>query len=94
MCDILKIKFEDTALQDMLLNTGDAYLVEGNSWHDNYWGICLLKSCPRCDDKKGRNKLGVFLMELREQLLITALERERDIAFEIELCSKKPFYDV
>lgn len=47
-----------------LLDTGDAVLVEGNTWHDNYWGDC---TCPRCAfaPTEGRNRLGRLLMERR-----------------------------
>lgn len=57
-----------------LLQTGDAFLVEGNSWHDNYWGAC---TCPKCVDKPKKNMLGGLLMWLRESLK-TALESEGD----------------
>ena len=47
-----------------LMATGDAELVEGNTWHDNYWGDC---SCERCCKKSGRNKLGQILMHIRNR---------------------------
>lgn len=46
-----------------LLDTGEAELVEGNTWHDNYWGDCI---CPRCKKILGGNKLGYMLMEIRD----------------------------
>lgn len=58
-------KFRGTELEEKLLATGNAYLIEANCWNDNYWGICVLKDCQKCKDKKGLNKLGQFLMELR-----------------------------
>ena len=45
-------------LKIKLLQTGDAKLVEGNSWNDTYWGVCK---------GKGQNKLGKILMQLREE---------------------------
>lgn len=47
-------------LAQKLLATGDAYLAEGNYWHDLYWGI---------DDVtgEGANHLGQLLMALREK---------------------------
>lgn len=57
---------KDWHLQRKLLNTGDALLVEGNTWHDRYWGICY---CDResCQGQ-GENMLGKLLMELRDDL--------------------------
>lgn len=40
-----------------LLETGDALLVEGNTWGDTFWGIC---------GDEGENWLGRLLMEIRE----------------------------
>ena len=49
---VCKAKFnQDPNLKKKLLDTGTAYLVEGNTWHDNEWGIC---SCPKCENKKVR----------------------------------------
>lgn len=62
---ILKLKFDSNhpELQKALLDTGSEELIEGNYWHDNYWGIC---SCGEC--KGGENNLGKLLMEIREEL--------------------------
>lgn len=59
MKDILRSKFSDPQLRDMLLATGDQILIEGNSWGDHTWGQV---------DGKGVNLLGWFLMELRDEL--------------------------
>lgn len=61
MLDILLSKFKDPRLQAKLLATGGEKLVEGNYWHDNYWGSC---HCDKCKDK-GKNVLGELLMEVR-----------------------------
>lgn len=50
MLDIVWAKFENQALSDLLVSTYDNLLVEGNYWHDNYWGMC---SCVRCFNSKG-----------------------------------------
>ena len=51
-----------------LENTGHMRLVEGNMWHDQFWGVC---DCGRFDKCKqpGSNILGVILMTIRETLL-------------------------
>lgn len=57
---------QDRHLQRKLLATGNAALVEGNHWHDNYWGKCTCGS-PECVDR-GMNILGCILEELRSDL--------------------------
>jgi hypothetical protein len=57
MYDICKAKFEQNPeLKALLLNTGDEYLEEGNTWGDITWGTV---------DGVGKNKLGLILMQLR-----------------------------
>lgn len=57
---LLYHKFRDnTDLQAQLLQTGDRQLVEGNHWGDTFWGVC---------NGKGRNFLGMLLMEVRQTL--------------------------
>jgi predicted NAD-dependent protein-ADP-ribosyltransferase YbiA (DUF1768 family) len=51
-------------LAEKLLATGEEILVEGNTWHDNFWGRC---SCRNCRGK-GVNHLGQLLMERRAAL--------------------------
>lgn len=66
MYDILYDKFTNNeGLTDLLLKTAPNDLVEGNYWHDNYWGVC---SCTRCISKEKKNKLGEILMEVRKNL--------------------------
>ena len=55
-------KHED--LKNMLLDTGDKELVEGNHWHDTYWGVC---ECPKCGNR-GENNLGKTLMMIRDEI--------------------------
>jgi len=59
MLDLLRKKFTNTYLKDLLLNTGDYKLEEGNYWGDTYWGIC---------NGVGKNRLGVLLMQVREEI--------------------------
>lgn len=66
MDEVLIAKFtQNPDLKDKLLSTGDAILIEGNTWHDNYWGNC---TCDRCKHITGRNQLGLTLMAIREEL--------------------------
>ena len=63
MFDLLEIKFDILKMKAMLKDTGDAELLEGNYYHDNYWGQCL---CPKCYNKKPWfNKLGKMQMIIR-----------------------------
>ena len=62
---ILHQKFANPELAQQLLDTGDAYLEEGNHWHDNRWGNC---TCDKCRDKEGQNWLGKILMGIRDEL--------------------------
>lgn len=59
MAELLHQKFNQEPLRSQLLATGDASLVEGNWWHDTFWGIC---------NGYGDNWLGQLLMQLREYL--------------------------
>lgn len=69
--DIIAIKFRDNPdLGEALLETGTAEIVEGNTWHDNYWGNC---ECAACKSVEGQNHLGRLLMECR-----MALKREAE----------------
>lgn len=55
---ILKF-FCNKDLAKKLIATGNAELVEGNTWNDKFWGVC---------DGVGENNLGKLLMEIREDL--------------------------
>lgn len=57
-------KFKNESLAEMLLSTGDQELIEGNWWHDNFYGSC---SCTKCGNK-GNNNLGKLLMTVRDEI--------------------------
>lgn len=59
MYQCLRAKFEQPALREKLLATGDAKLIEGNWWGDTYWGVC---------NGIGENNLGKLLMKVRGEL--------------------------
>ena len=75
MYQIVKAKFiqnPDIAIQ--LCSTGDAELIEGNTWHDNYWGDCTCRQCQLID---GYNMLGQILMRVRFELRNSAEVQQR-----------------
>lgn len=60
MFRILRCKFTPGApLAEQLLATGDAYLVENNTWGDIFWGV---------SGGRGANWLGNLLMRVRADL--------------------------
>lgn len=62
MEEIVYEKFsQNDSLTYKLLNTGDATLIEGNTWNDKYWGVDL-------ETGEGENKLGQILMRVRERI--------------------------
>jgi ribA/ribD-fused uncharacterized protein len=65
MLEALKLKFQHRDLREKLLATKDIELIEGNQWHDNYWGNC---TCYKCITIHGENMLGKMLMKLRDTL--------------------------
>ena len=62
-----------------LLGTGDAHLIEGNTWHDQHWGDCHC-GLPKCA-RPGDNHLGWMLIALRETLARNDTERPTDVQF-------------
>jgi len=60
MYQLLKEKFQEgSILAQLLLETGYAKLIEGNTWGDTFWGQCK---------GKGENHLGKLLMKVRKEL--------------------------
>lgn len=70
MWDLLCQKFTlETVSGELLLRTDPEELVEGNSWHDIYWGVCW----GHCrvghpGHPMGDNILGKLLMQRRDEL--------------------------
>ncbi|MHA2279945.1 MAG: NADAR family protein [Promethearchaeota archaeon] len=61
MRNVLRLKFaQNPALGQLLTDTGDQELVEGNTWGDVEWGVC---------NGVGKNKLGLMLQEIRKDLV-------------------------
>lgn len=60
MNDLVTEKFtRNLDLQKKLLDTGEAELIEGNTWGDVFWGVCK---------GKGDNNLGKILMSVRNRI--------------------------
>ena len=55
---LLKDKFSNPGLMKKLKETGDALLIEGNTWKDTFWGVC---------NGVGENQLGKLLMLIRDK---------------------------
>lgn len=65
MRDLLIQKFYPTLLRRKLLSTFTAVLIEGNYWHDQYWGVCNGDCLYGPHEPSGENMLGKLLMEVR-----------------------------
>lgn len=61
MYEVVSEKFsQNSKIRERLIATGEAMLVEGNTWNDRYWGVC---------NGIGQNKLGKILMRVRSELM-------------------------
>jgi ribA/ribD-fused uncharacterized protein len=65
MFDLLTQKFSQSTFWHLIQRTGTRSLIEGNSWHDVYWGVCNGKCKYGPHPPYGENRLGEFLMEIR-----------------------------
>ena len=62
MLEIVRAKFtQNEELAARLLATRDRRLVEGNTWHDVFWGVDQRTG-------QGENHLGRILMQVRNEL--------------------------
>ena len=59
MLELLRRKFAQPTFRELLLGTGDAQLVEGNTHGDRFWGQV---------DNVGENHLGRLLMQVRNEI--------------------------
>lgn len=60
MYEVCRCKFtQNPELAQALIDTGDAILIEGNTWGDKVWGTV---------DGVGENRLGKILMRIREEI--------------------------
>lgn len=66
MLDLVRRKAHDhPEFREWLIATEDAKLVEGNWWHDQFWGSC---QCQQHFYRHGANHLGRILMGIRDAL--------------------------
>lgn len=56
---LIRLKFTNEHLKQLLLETEDAILIEGNHWGDTFWGQV---------NGVGNNWLGIILMKIRSEL--------------------------
>jgi ribA/ribD-fused uncharacterized protein len=67
MLDLLRQKFKDRELSLLLRQTENRELIEGNNWHDTFWGVCNGKCWRGPHEPVGENKLGKLLMQVRDE---------------------------
>ena len=80
MEEIVRAKFfQIEPFARKLMDTGNAELMEGNTWGDTYWGVDLFTM-------QGQNKLGKILMKIRAELNSISPE---DFIFKV----KTPYVD-
>lgn len=65
MYEINRMKYDQPFFKEKLLSTGEQVIVEGNTWHDNFFGNC---SCEKCNDIIGFNHLGILIMKIRDEI--------------------------
>ena len=65
MLKLVRLKFKNEDLRNMLIETDNEKLKENNYWHDNIWGNC---TCKKCKDIEGKNWLGNILMDVRDEI--------------------------
>lgn len=63
---------QDQGLGKLLIQTGRAEIIEGNNWHDQYWGRYYKKIPFKDGDREvlvGQNHLGTILMQVRDVIV-------------------------
>ena len=59
----IRYKFSEhnPELRQMLIDTGDIYIQEGNNWNDTFWGVNMKTG-------EGGNNLGKIIMKVRDEI--------------------------
>lgn len=60
MNELVHQKFSHPVLKQLLVETGDRHILEGNTWDDVFWGMALREA-----KLVGENHLGRILMDIR-----------------------------
>ncbi len=89
MEDLQRQKYSQEPFMSELIATGDQEIVEGNLWHDNYWGACY---CGKCIGT-GQNKLGKLIMKIRASITNKVVNSLADKAItELEITKSSNCY--
>jgi len=88
MTTIFRNKFmSNVYLSQKLLETGNTTLMEGNTWHDGFWGVDIITG-------QGLNYLGKVLMVIRDELTsFMTIPATRIDAFEGDYFFLSNFYE-
>lgn len=80
MSEVLHAKFsQNKDLRTLLAATYPHVLVESNSWHDEFYGVCrCMGKKPGCGEGLGQNWLGRLLMAERSYWLDLAIRRDEN----------------
>jgi predicted NAD-dependent protein-ADP-ribosyltransferase YbiA (DUF1768 family) len=72
MYSLLRQKYAQEPWREYLLNTKTAYLEEGNTWGDRFWGVSPARATGTGFNFGGTgfNWLGIATMAVRERLLL------------------------
>lgn len=65
MLELIRNKFSDPVLAELLVSTLPHELIEENTWNDIFWGVC---------NGVGENKLGIILTQVRDEVVNAFLE--------------------
>ena len=57
---LYKFSEHNPKTRQLLIDTGNVKIQEGNYWGDKFWGVCLKTG-------KGQNNLGKLIMQIRSQ---------------------------
>lgn len=78
----LRHKFNIPKCRSLLLSTGDAELIEGNTWGDIFWGVDI-----KDKEEPGANHLGRLLMKIRSEIIKNP---EIDLLLSFSIPKKRP----
>lgn len=80
MKEFIDQKFNQRPFRHILLGSYPRKIIEGNHWHDNFWGDCR---CSKCKNIYGENHLGILLMEKRRDLYDIHIKQNQTIQGEL-----------